>query len=105
MADEKLIRLEEFERRICGREDAQEGDGDQLFPGGPRQVSHRGPAGAVKSAAPDMSVLREGRRPAPALPLETFGPWHVWIEDVAQGAGCPVDYVAAPFLAALSALV
>ncbi len=55
---------------------------------------------------PDLSVLREGRRPAPALPVDVFGPfWNAWIKASADAAGAPVDYVAAPLLATASAII
>jgi hypothetical protein len=55
---------------------------------------------------PDMAVLRLQRRPAPKLPLEIFGErWAQWIEDNAECSACPVDYVAAPLLAAASAVI
>jgi hypothetical protein len=51
-------------------------------------------------------VLRLGRRPPPALPLSVFGPaWEPWIATAAAAAACPPDYVAAPLLASLSALI
>jgi hypothetical protein len=53
---------------------------------------------------PDMGVLRL-RRPPPKLPLDVFGPWQRWIEDVAAAAACPVDCVVAPLLASASVLV
>jgi hypothetical protein len=57
-------------------------------------------------AHPDMNVLRLHRRPPPALPFEAFGPaWGKWIPLVANAAACPPDYVAAPLLAAASALI
>lgn len=55
---------------------------------------------------PDMSVLRLGRRPPPALPLSVFGlAWEPWIVTTAAAASCPPDYVAAPLLASVSALI
>src|SRR5438067_3278284 len=55
---------------------------------------------------PDMSVLRPGRPRPPALPLSIFGPsWAEWIASAAEAAACPPDYVAAPLLAAASALI
>ena len=55
---------------------------------------------------PDLSVLRLGRRPPPPLPLGAFGPaWEPWIVTTAAAASCPVDYVAAPLLASVSALI
>src|SRR5436190_20512521 len=55
---------------------------------------------------PDMSILRPERRGAPKLPLATFGPaWGEWITTAAEAAACPPDYVAAPLLAAASALI
>ena len=53
-----------------------------------------------------MGVLRLRRRPPPALPLEVFGEtWKQWLIDAAAAAACPVDYVAAPLLASVSALI
>src|ERR1043165_207227 len=53
---------------------------------------------------PDMSVLRPDRPRAP--PLSAFGPaWAEWTAAGADAAACPPDYVAAPLLAAASALI
>ena len=53
-----------------------------------------------------MGVLRLHRRRPPKLPIETFGPeWGAWIIETAEAAACPPDYVAAPLLAAASALI
>ena len=55
---------------------------------------------------PDMEVLRLHRRPPPTLPIEVFGDeWAPWIATAAEAAACPVDYVAAPLLATVSALI
>ena len=55
---------------------------------------------------PDMGVLRLHRRPPPPLPLDVFGAEVVrWIATAAEAAACPPDYVAAPLLAAASALI
>src|SRR5437763_153725 len=55
---------------------------------------------------PDMSILRPERPRALRLPIEAFGPaWAEWISDAAEAAACPPDYVAAPLLAAASALI
>src|SRR5438874_13756587 len=55
---------------------------------------------------PDMSILRPERPGAPKLPLAAFGPaWAEWITTAAEAAACPPDYVAAPLLAAASALI
>lgn len=57
-------------------------------------------------AYPDMSVLRLGRRAPPRLPAEVFGPeWQSWIAEAAHAAACAPDYVAAPLIAATSALI
>ncbi len=57
-------------------------------------------------AAPDMGVLRLHRHPPPPLPLAVFGlPWAEWIGTAAEAAACAPDYVAAPLLAAVSALI
>ena len=58
------------------------------------------------TAPPEMGFLNRTRLPAPTLPLEAFGPWWAdWIEQTAAGANAPPDYVAAPLLAATSALI
>jgi hypothetical protein len=55
---------------------------------------------------PDISILRLNRRPPPLLPLNVFGhDWRMWIEDVANAACCPTDYVAGPLLASAAALI
>src|SRR5438874_13088167 len=55
---------------------------------------------------PDMSILQPERPRAPKLPLAAFGPaWAEWITTAAEAAACPPDYVAAPLLAAASALI
>jgi hypothetical protein len=57
-------------------------------------------------SAPDMGVLRQRRRDPVPLPIEIFGEqWAQWISDAAVAASCPVDYVALPLLAAVSALI
>jgi hypothetical protein len=46
-------------------------------------------------AAPDPSLLEDGRPVVPAFPLDTVPqPWREWVSDTAGGAGAPVDYVA-----------
>jgi hypothetical protein len=55
---------------------------------------------------PDFSVLQRNRRPPPKLPISAFGPaWADWIATAAEAAACPPDYVAAPLLATVSALI
>jgi hypothetical protein len=55
---------------------------------------------------PDMAILRLQRREAPKLPIEIFGEgWSRWIEGSAEASACPIDYVAAPLLAAASAVI
>ena len=66
---------------------------------------HDEPPGS-KWGEPDMSVMRENRRPPPRLPLEVFdGAWANWIATAARAAGCPPDYVMAPLLASASVLI
>ena len=56
--------------------------------------------------APDMSVLQQGRRPAPAFLLDVLGPeWAAWVLNAADAAAAPVDYVVLPLLASASALI
>jgi hypothetical protein len=55
---------------------------------------------------PDTEVLRLHRRPPLKLPIKVFGPaWEPWITTAAEAAACPPDYVAAPLLASVSALI
>jgi hypothetical protein len=61
---------------------------------------------ATSWGEPDLGVLRLQRRQPPALPIEVFGPaWRDWIAEAASAAACPPDYVAAPLLVAVSALI
>lgn len=55
--------------------------------------------------APDMSVLSAGRRPPPTMPSEMFGPIWSLLQDFAEGAGAPIDYVALGFLPAAASLI
>jgi Protein of unknown function (DUF3987) len=74
----------------------------------PRDAVRAGIAAAeeIGWAEPDMGVLRLHRRRPPEPPLAVFGPeWRQWIEAAAEAAACPPDYVAAPLLAAASALI
>lgn len=58
------------------------------------------------SGAADLSVLRTHARPAPALPLQTFGAtWSKWIAEAASAAACPADYIVAALLPAASAVI
>jgi Protein of unknown function (DUF3987) len=55
---------------------------------------------------PDLGVLQLQRRTPPQLPIEAFGPiWADWIDQTAKAAACPPDYVLAPLLSSVSALV
>jgi Protein of unknown function (DUF3987) len=65
----------------------------------------RSPCG-TPGPEPDLGVLRLHRRSPPPLPLQALGPeWESFIITTAAAAACPPDYVAAPLLAAASALV
>ena len=53
----------------------------------------------------DASLLEEARGTVPAFPLDVLsGEWRQWVEDTAQSAGTPVDYVAQGVFAAVAAL-
>lgn len=54
---------------------------------------------------PDLSILDGGRRPAPTFPLRRLGAWQDWVIQTAEGAGSPVDYVAAALLATAAGLI
>ena len=57
-------------------------------------------------AEPDLSVLRLHRRSPPSLPMEILGArWAAWVQDAAKAGACPPDYVVAPLLASVSALI
>ena len=54
---------------------------------------------------PDPSIL-DGGLPAPALPLDVFGPfWSEWISSRAEQVSAPADYVAAPLLGVAAAAI
>ena len=55
--------------------------------------------------SPDMSVL-DIRRPPPEFPADLLGPfWAGWLADAAEGAGAPIDYVAAALLTTAAASI
>jgi len=55
---------------------------------------------------PEMSVLRQGRREPPELPIEVFGPfWSEWLRLAAAGASAPLDYTASALLACAAAVI
>lgn len=55
---------------------------------------------------PDMSLIGENRRKPPDFPVDAFGEfWADWLHQAAEGAVCPVDYVAGPLLVAAAALI
>ncbi len=57
-------------------------------------------------AEPDLSVLNEGRRPAPVLPLRVFGDiWGEWIARTAISKNAPPDYVAGSLLSAAASVI
>ena len=76
--------------------------------GAARRITNEAPEMTARDLwpEPDMEVLRLHRRPPPTLPIEVFGDeWALWIATAAEAAACPVDYVAAPLLATVSALI
>lgn len=54
---------------------------------------------------PDMSVLRAGRADPPVMPNRLFGRTWSLIQELAEGAGAPVDYVAASVIAVAASLI
>lgn len=54
---------------------------------------------------PDMSVLRAGRSEAVPFPLSVLGSMGQLVQDLANGAGAPVDYVAGGLLAVSASLI
>ena len=63
--------------------------------------------GAAKSAwaAPDLSIMRAGRRPAVPMPTGLFGPALPVLEGIAQGTATALDYPAAAYLATCASLI
>lgn len=66
--------------------------------------------GAIETSAewprPDLAAARQNRRPPPSLPLDVFGSmWSELIITAAEGASCPVDYVAGPLIASAALLI
>ncbi|MDY7525853.1 YfjI family protein [Sphingomonas sp. 10B4] len=55
--------------------------------------------------APDMSILSGGRTSPPPMPTEMFGELWPLVNDLAAGAGSPVDYVAVGVLAVCASLI
>jgi putative DNA primase/helicase len=54
----------------------------------------------------DLSVMAEGRRPPPELPLEVLGPkWGLWVQNAAECCAAPKDYVFAALLAAAATTI
>ncbi len=63
-------------------------------------------AGQEPWSDPDLGVLTQGRRDAPQLPIQAFGPfWSDWIAQAAEGANCSIDYCAMPLIGAAAALI
>jgi hypothetical protein len=57
-------------------------------------------------SVPDLAAAYQNRRAPPTLPVDVFGSfWADWLATAAEGASCPVDYVAGPFLAAAGMLI
>ncbi|MBB4153256.1 hypothetical protein GGQ80_001144 [Sphingomonas jinjuensis] len=54
---------------------------------------------------PDMGILNAGRAPPVAMPGDVFGNLWPLIEDLAVGAGSPVDYVGIGVLAVAASLI
>ena len=70
------------------------------------RVADAVPLEIARSARPDMSVLKAGRRNPPKFPVEALGLfWGCWVEEMAEAASAPADYVAAPLLASAAALI
>ncbi|WP_010162584.1 DUF3987 domain-containing protein [Sphingomonas sp. PAMC 26617] len=55
--------------------------------------------------APDMSILAGGRTTPPTMPRAIFGNLWPLINDLAEGAGSPVDYVAVGVLGVAASLI
>ena len=54
---------------------------------------------------PDMTILGGGRTTPPVIPTEMFGNLWPLINDLAAGAGAPVDYVALGMLSVAASLI
>ncbi len=102
---------ERWEHYACHRDRPQKAGAGTLFhlaqearPGW-RKLALQ-PSAAAEPEPPEMGILTRTRLPAPALPLDAFGPsWVRWLERTAAGANAPADFVALPLLVAGSALI
>jgi hypothetical protein len=75
----EIIELDEARRRV--------GDGD-----------------SAAWSAPDLTLLGDGRRSAPHLPISLLGPfWSEWAEVKAEASSAPTDYTATALLACAGA--
>lgn len=57
------------------------------------------------TTAPDMDILRAGRRAPVQMPAQLFGEAWPLLIDTAEGTGAPVDYAAIGLLAACASLI
>jgi hypothetical protein len=54
----------------------------------------------------DLSIIAVDSQTAPMFPADVLpAPWMRWASDAAAGAGCPVDFVSCPLLAAVGGLI
>ena len=67
--------------------------------------SHDARPQATSWPDPDRSILSDGRRSPPTLPLRIFGPWAQWIVDTAELKSAPPDFVAAGLIACAAAAI
>lgn len=91
-------------------EDDFEGEEEDSELDGPEEAP-RQPAEAAETEkddpdAPDLSIIGRSNVPAPELPLDVFG--DVWVRQLqnwAENASAPVDYVAAALLTSAAAVI
>jgi hypothetical protein len=55
--------------------------------------------------APDMSVIKRNKLPAPKFPLDIFGPAEDWVKATAEAKNAPVDYVGLGLLVAAAGAI
>src|SRR5262249_42866947 len=69
--------------------------------------SHQGDdAGKGPWPEPDPELLKDEVAPPPAFPADVLpSGWKEWAAAAAEGAGCPVDYIAMALLCVAAALI
>lgn len=106
VGNDKPLRAEITRARDKAKGDQREWSGRQRQD---QKQDHRSSGSKTPPApwpVPDLAAAHQNRRAPPTLPVDVFGTfWADWLTAAAEGASCPIDYVAGPFLAAAAMLI